>query len=169
MEIISNACATGLPWPHSALCHAPYWPNIKVLSRNKWHAGGSALVPYLTAYRVQGCLFGVVVSVMPRSNLPNWPLSTCVGYCEWSLPILSVEGILSVPFAHTTLMQTRAFTCVKWEKLYHALEWITTLKHIWLHQLGKICIKTVATNDSKITTLVNNYMSCNVWIACANH
>ena len=30
-----SICATGLPWPYSALCGTPYWPTTKVQSWNK--------------------------------------------------------------------------------------------------------------------------------------
>src|SRR6218665_4141505 len=49
----------------------PYWPNAKVRSRNRLHAGGSALAPCPTAQRVQGCLLGVTVPVRHCSNLTN--------------------------------------------------------------------------------------------------
>ena len=41
------------------------------------------LTPCPTAHRVQGCLSGVTVPAAgPRSNLPNRPLSTCIGYSK---------------------------------------------------------------------------------------
>jgi len=77
-----------LPWPYSALCITPYWPNTKVQSRNRLHVGGTELAPCPTAHSIQGCLLGVVVPVRHCSNLPNWSVLICGGYYEWSLPTL---------------------------------------------------------------------------------
>src|SRR6218665_3606149 len=62
-------------WPAlTVFCGTPYWPNTKVQSCIKLHVGGSALAPYLTVYRVQGCFLGVAVPVPVRncSNLGWW-------------------------------------------------------------------------------------------------
>jgi len=99
----------GLPWTYSAFCGTPYWPNTKVRSASRLHVEGSALAPCPTAHRVPGCLLCVAVPVRHCSNLPYWSLSICVGYCEWLLPTLCGKGVLSVPFARTTVMQPRAF------------------------------------------------------------
>jgi len=95
----------------TVLSTLPYWPNAKVRSRNRLHVGGSALAPCPTAQRVQGCLLGVTVPVRHCSNLTNWSVLISVGYYKWSLPMLCGKGVLSVPFACTTLMQVRAL-CV---------------------------------------------------------
>ena len=62
----------------------------------------------------------MAVPVRHCSNLPSWPLSICVMYCEWSLPTLSGEGVLSGLFARTTLKQARTF-CVNGPSVWNGL------------------------------------------------
>ena len=44
------------------------------------HARGPSLAPNPTAYRIQCRLLGVAMSIGPCTNLPNRPLSTCIGF-----------------------------------------------------------------------------------------
>ena len=65
----------------------------------------SQLAPCLKAYRVQGCLHDEAVPIGPCSSLLNRPVSGTRSI----RPLHSSENwLLSVPFAHTTIMQSRA-------------------------------------------------------------
>src|SRR6218665_1275710 len=72
----------GQPKPCSSLCGACYRANTQIWSCVRLHAGGPSLAPNPPAYRIQGRLLGVAMPIGPRSDLPNRPLSTCIGFSK---------------------------------------------------------------------------------------
>src|SRR6218665_1675444 len=54
--------------------------NTQIRSCVKLHAGGPSLALNSAAYRIQVRLHGVAMSIGPCSDLPNRPLSTCIGF-----------------------------------------------------------------------------------------
>src|SRR6218665_2918908 len=91
-------CSPGQPKPCSSLCGASYRANTQIWSCVKLHAGGPSLAPNPAAYRIQGRLHGVAMSIGPHSDLPNRPLSTCIGFSKKSLSALIGEGVALSPF-----------------------------------------------------------------------
>src|SRR6218665_3236849 len=75
-------CSPGQPKPCSSLCGASYRANTQIWSCVKLHAGGPSLAPNPEAYAIQGRLLGVAMSIGPRSDLPNRPLSPFMGFLE---------------------------------------------------------------------------------------
>src|SRR6218665_2592457 len=75
-------CSPGQPKPCPSLCGASYRANTQIWSCVKLHAGGPSLAPNPVAYGIQGRLLGVAMSIGPRSDLPNRPLSTCIGFSK---------------------------------------------------------------------------------------
>ena len=68
--------------------------------------GRVTYVPHNNEHRVAPP--GVAMPTGPCSKLPNRPLSTCFGFSRQSLSGLIGRGLLSVLFARTTIMQSRA-------------------------------------------------------------